>query len=165
MSTPVKQFAAQQSGAGQDLRVQIGGPGRKNALLVTLSYRNATVAAAFDDPTFYGRLVIFEGIDSVDPAQQYLVTTPVALKTLLDVDIHTVGVQTFLLPLTNLEGNPQTSEGGILNVVLCAAQDKNSVITLIVPASPANGGNITAGTKFVGKLSIGGQTLPYGGGA
>jgi hypothetical protein len=164
MSQPRKQFTAQESVFGQDLRIQIGGPGRKNALLVTLSYRNSAIASAFDDSTFYGRLVIFEGIDAVDQAQQYLVTTPIALKILLDVDVHTAGVQTFLLPLTNLEGNPQTSEGGILNVILCAAQDKNSVITLVTPTAPENGGNITAGTRFIGKLSIGGQTLPYGGG-
>lgn len=164
MSAPRKQFTAQQSEPGNDLRIQIGGPGRKNALLVTLSYREQA-EAAFDDPTFYGRLVIFEGIDAVDQSQQYLTTTPIVLKILLDADIHTAGVQTFLLPLTNLEGNPQTSEGGILNVVLCAAQDKNSTITLAVPADPSAGGNITAGTKFIGKLSIGGQTLPYGGGA
>lgn len=165
MSAPRKQFTAQQSEAGKDLRIQIGGPGRKNALLVTLSYRNSANAAAFDDPTFYGRLIIFEGIDGVDTSQQYLLTTPIPLKILLDADIHSAGVQTFLLPLTNLEGNPQTSEGGILNVVLCAAQDKNSVITLATAGDPANGGNITGGTKFIGKMSIGGQTLPYGGGA
>ncbi len=164
MSQPSKQFTSQQSQPGKDLRIQIGGPGRKNALLVTLSYRNSAIAAAFDDPTFYGRLVIFEGIDAVANVNQYLVTTPVVLKILLDVDIHFAGVQTFLLPLTNLEGNPQTSEGGILNVVLCAAQDKNSVITLAVAGDPSAGGNITAGTTFIGKLSIGGQTLPYGGG-
>lgn len=147
MSSPFKQYGAFVGKSDEDLRVEIAGPDRKNALLILASYSKTPPAVgvtpvAFDEPTFWGRLVVFEGICPIDTGTQVILDTSFdGLKLLLDVDLHTTGPHTFFPPLTQLEGNIQSSAGGTLNVILARART-----------------NI-GGQTFIPKLTIGGQIV------
>lgn len=129
---------------GNDLRLEIGAKGRMNLLSVVASY-NRSANTAHDVPTFYGRLVIVQGILPVTPEiTPFTDIRPIANKILFDVMLRDLGPHAFFFPLAQLQGNVQTEEGGILTIVLCQALDNPN------------------GAVFIGRLNCAGQTV-FGG--
>lgn len=125
-----------------DVRFIIPGNGAKNALAITISYESLLANGtrpAFQDTTFYGRLLVAEGNSFPDTPVD--LNTPIEQQTYLDLAIPGLGPYTFLFPLTSLQGSVQTSQGGILAVVLGRA------FTAV------------GGQTFRGRISVAGQTL------
>lgn len=148
MSYPFTRFGAFIGQPGGDVRIQIGGKGRKNVLTLTASYLKSTATAP--GVGFQGRLVVVEG--QLDPLQPNITAAPPDypvnanfgdLKILFNVFVSSVGPHPFFLPLAQLEGSPQTDEDSPVNIILCIGQDG-------------------AGGTYVPSLSIGGQTV-FGG--
>ena len=140
------EFGSIVGNVADDCRFVVAGSGAKNALAITCSYESAVIGVgggithpAFDDPTFYGRILVCEG-DSL-AAVPVDIDTYIPQKTYLDLALHTTGPFTFLFPLQSLQGNVQTSLGGVLVVVLARAFTKNNTET------------------FRGRISIAGQTI------
>jgi len=145
MSEPAgRLFTSVVGTVGADLRLEIGGKGRKNLLAVVAGYSRATLAA-HDAPTFYGRLIVVQGIvpvtPNITPATNLQGTVP---KVLFDILLHDLGPHSFFFPLSQLEGNVQTDEDATMTIVLAAAQDTPN------------------GAVFVGRLNCAGQTV-FGG--
>jgi len=163
MSAPFTRFGAFIGLAGGDVRVQIGGKGRKNVLAVTASYRPSTLVAPA--ASFQGRLVIVEG--QLDPLPQG--TTPVplppdfavaatfaGLKILFNAFLTSVGPHPFFLPLAQLEGSPQTDEDNIVNIVLTIGSDGAGgtyIPSLSVSGQTVFGGTLAAQSNFLGSAT------------
>ena len=107
--------------AGQDLRVKIEGPGRKNALSFFFSYEEENFGA-FDETLFWGRIIVFEGspLGDIDIPVNFILEAP--LRRYLDIIVHTPGPHSFLIPTQQQEGGQQSSAGGTLQAVLTLAQ-------------------------------------------
>jgi hypothetical protein len=158
MPVTFKRFGAFKGVADQDLRITISGPARKNALEVIASYELVPTApayppvyAAFQETTFWGRILAFEGTpDTIGIPSNQEVVLNTAINDLqpslfLDHALHSIGPHTFLLPLAQLEGNIQSSQGGTLTIILSRAY------TAVV------------GQLFIPHLTVGGQTVLSGG--
>ncbi len=147
MSAPQTRFGAFIGLPGGDVRVQIGGKGRKNVLTLTASYLKTTLTAP--GAGFQGRLVIVEGqlspigFPGPLPPDFAVGSTFDGYKILFNAFLSSVGPHPFFLPLAQLEGSPQTDEDNIVNIILCIGADG-------------------AGGTYIPSLSVGGQTV-FGG--
>ena len=126
--------------SGKDVRIEVGGNGRKNLLAVVAGYSRAGLVA-HDETTFYGRLSVVQGIipdtPDVDAATDLQGTVP---KVLFDVLLHDLGPHVFFFPLSQMEGNIQTDEGAVMTIVLAAGKD-------------------SVGKNFIPRLNCAGQTV------
>jgi hypothetical protein len=149
MGVTVKEFGSVLGNVNQDVRFVIGGSGRKSALAITCSYESAVlfgggvVHPAFDTTTFYGRLLVIEGL--VFPETEIDLDTVIEGRPYLDLAISSLGPHTFFFPIAQLEGNLQTSRGGTLAIVLARAT------------------TAVFGQTFRGRISVAGQTIQSGG--
>lgn len=108
---------------GKDVRIAISGNGRKNLLAVVAGYSRTGLAAP-DAATFYGRLVVMQGIvpdaPEIDAATDLTGQGP---RVLFDVTVHDLGPHVFFFPLSQMEGNIQTDDGMVMTIVLAAGHD------------------------------------------
>lgn len=154
-----KRFGSFIGNSNDDLRVSIGGPLQKNALAIVASYNPTPIVnvvppppmliPAYNATRFWGRLLVFEGIpDSVglSAAPLDLITQLTDQVTVLfDHALPTVGPWFFLFPISQLEANLQTSQGGILTIIL------------------GRGFTDAGGDVFIPRLTVSGQTVQQGG--
>jgi hypothetical protein len=145
MSQPaLRDFGSVVGVNGKDVRIVIGGSGRKNLLSVVATYNRAT-AAAHDPTTFYGRLTVIQGEIPVAPdIDAFTLLQGKTPKILFDAVMHDVGPHVFFFPLAQLQGNVQTEEDATMTIILAAGQDAPN------------------GKVFTGRLNCAGQTV-FGG--
>lgn len=145
MSAPAgHDFSSVLGTLGNDLRLEIGAKGRMNLLSVVASY-NRSANVAHDAPTFYGRLLIVQGILPITPEiTPFVDIRGIAPKVLFDVILRDLGPHAFFFPLAQLQGNVQTEEGAVLTIVLCQASD------------------LANGAVFIPRMNCAGQTV-FGG--
>ena len=158
MSNPQTRYGAFTGAPGGDVRVQIGGKGKKNILAIVASYLRSNLAAP--DASFQGRLVIIEG--QLSPVTGVLNIPPPAdfpvnsnfndYKVLFDVFLSGVGPHVFFLPITQLEGSPQSDESADVNIVLCVGQAAGGtyIPKLVVSGQTNFGGPLAGQTSFAG---------------
>jgi hypothetical protein len=161
MSNPFTRYGAFTGVAGGDIRIQIGGKGRKNVLAFTASYLRSNLAAP--DVSFQGRLVVLEGQLTPVALQAGLPPIPAfvvasvfdGLKVLFDVFLSSVGPWSFYLPITQQEGSPQSDESADVNIILCAGQ---AAAGSYIPKLVVSGQTVFGGT-FAGQTSFAGTSL------
>jgi hypothetical protein len=150
MSVTYRDYGAALGKSNQDLRVTIKGPGAKNTLLVTASYARTGRGAfsTLNPSSFYGRLIVLAGevpifteLDSNSDLQNIY-----GPNVLFDADMTSMGPFVFIPPLTDLEGNVRTSQGGSVSIVLCRAFTDN-ILDLFIPKL-----NVSGQTNF-GKVA------------
>jgi len=161
MSNPFTRYGAFTGIAGSDVRVQIGGKGRKNILAITASYLRSNLAAP--DASFQGRLVVVEGQltpvalqAGLPPIPNFAVNSTFdGLKVLFDVFLSSVGPWPFFLPITQQEGSPQSDESADVNIVLCVGQAvAGSYIPKLVVSGQTVFGGALAGQSSFGSPSV-----------
>lgn len=148
MGNVLTEFGNLRGEDNRDIRFSIAGSGKKSGLAIIASYERSNFTA-FTDASFYGRLVVLEGLPV---GNERLAGAPVAVpgeidlgtilegRILVDVALHTLGPFVFFYPLASLEGGTGTSQGGTLTVILGRA------FTTVL------------GDTFRGRLTVAGQT-------
>lgn len=140
MSVIRRQFGSFMGNSDEDLRIQVKGPGVKNALVCLVSWERTT-HVSFDAASFNARLIILEGECPISADIDVSTNLANFNRIILDLTMTNPGPHQIILPLTNLEGNLEASAGGTLTIVACRAQ------------------TAIAAETFVPKLTVAGQAM------